>query len=227
LKFNRSFEKSVGLRERIMRIDALLLRRSFRKLALDIVPAALASVVGGMVLGQHHATPATPVMAHAAPASVEMMALLRDEHAVLAAFLEARLAKEKQELVASESAPHDRGRQVPAGVAALLPVATAAAMAKPVAPRDKAPAMSPALAPLVIARAEPIAQPQPNVVGASAAKHDWLLAQTVGLKDHVVAAAQRAVSVIAVIPSWIGTIGERIGGENIGASPVSHAVSAS
>lgn len=40
---------------------------------------------------------------------------------------------------------------------------------------------------------------------------DSLLAKTMGVTDHVVAATQRAVSTIGVIPSWIGSIGNRLG----------------
>ena len=33
-----------------------------------------------------------------------------------------------------------------------------------------------------------------------------------GVTDHVIAATQRAVSTIGVIPTWIGSIGNRLGG---------------
>jgi hypothetical protein len=39
-----------------------------------------------------------------------------------------------------------------------------------------------------------------------------LLARTMGVTDHVMAATQRAVSTIGVIPTWIGSIGNRLGG---------------
>ena len=41
---------------------------------------------------------------------------------------------------------------------------------------------------------------------------DSLLARTMGVSDHVMAATQRAVSTIGVIPTWIGSIGNRLGG---------------
>jgi hypothetical protein len=41
---------------------------------------------------------------------------------------------------------------------------------------------------------------------------DSLLARTMGVTDHVIAATQRAVSTIGVIPTWIGSIGNRLGG---------------
>jgi hypothetical protein len=39
-----------------------------------------------------------------------------------------------------------------------------------------------------------------------------LLARTMGVTDHVIAATHRAVSTIGVIPTWIGSIGNRLGG---------------
>jgi hypothetical protein len=41
---------------------------------------------------------------------------------------------------------------------------------------------------------------------------DSLLTRTKGVTDHVIAATQRAVSTIGVIPSWIGSMGNRLGG---------------
>jgi hypothetical protein len=59
-----------------------------------------------------------------------------------------------------------------------------------------------------------------NVVGNSVVSDnnnvlrddDSLLARTMGVTDHVIAATQRAVSTIGVIPTWIGSIGNRLGG---------------
>ena len=41
---------------------------------------------------------------------------------------------------------------------------------------------------------------------------DSLLARTMGVTDNVIAATQRAVSTIGVIPTWVGSIGNRLGG---------------
>jgi hypothetical protein len=41
---------------------------------------------------------------------------------------------------------------------------------------------------------------------------DTLLTKTLGVTDHVIAATQRAVSTIGGVPSWIGSIGNRLGG---------------
>ena len=55
---------------------------------------------------------------------------------------------------------------------------------------------------------------------------DSLLAKTIGIKDHVVAVTQRAVSAVGVIPSWIGSIGDRIGGEGQNPHPPASLVGA-
>jgi hypothetical protein len=41
---------------------------------------------------------------------------------------------------------------------------------------------------------------------------DTLLTKTLGVTDHVIAATQRAVLTIGGVPSWIGSIGNRLGG---------------
>jgi hypothetical protein len=58
------------------------------------------------------------------------------------------------------------------------------------------------------------AQGQPaDPVPQAARTDDSLLAKTIGIKDQVVSVTQRAVSAtIGVIPSWFGSLGDRIGG---------------
>jgi hypothetical protein len=60
------------------------LSRFFSKLLYDLLPAAIASVVGGMLLS-HYARPsvATPAVAIETPASAEMMQMVRDEHELI------------------------------------------------------------------------------------------------------------------------------------------------
>jgi hypothetical protein len=60
--------------------------------------AALASVIGGLLLNYQWGNAGEPPMAQAAPASPEMMALLRDEHGLIANMLKAQLATEKKKL---------------------------------------------------------------------------------------------------------------------------------
>jgi len=78
--------------------------------------------------------------------------------------------------------------------------------------------------------AQQAAKPMPpvirNVVRDDVVQDDdSLLAKTIGIKDHVVAVTQRAVSAVGVIPSWIGSIGDRIGGEGQSPHPPASLVS--
>ena len=69
--------------------------------------AAVASVVGGLLLNYQWGHAATPSMVQVTPASPEMMQLLRDEHGLVATMLKAQLATEKRELAAN-GADHAR-----------------------------------------------------------------------------------------------------------------------
>jgi hypothetical protein len=94
--------------------------------------------------------------------------------------------------------------------------------AKPVALRSKTPVIAAPLPPLVIAQAQ-----QTESVRPAAANPDTILSKTIGIKDHVVAATHRVVSAIGGIPSWIGSIGDRIGGEDSAPRPPANLISAS
>ena len=215
-----------------MRLETTLPRRLLNKLILDVLPAALASVIGG-VLFTHFQLGRAPEPPAAAPASAQMMRLLRDEHAQIANFVRAEVAKEKARVDAAEAADAAAEAKAaprtavaaavepPAVVATPRPVVTAMTAAKP-APRGK-PIVITAALPLVIAQA----QSSDAVKPAMAADTGSLLAKTIGLKDHVVAVTQRVVSVIGGIPSWIGSIGDHIGGQSVSPRPPADLVSAS
>jgi hypothetical protein len=84
---------------------APLLARFLGKFVLDIMPAALASVIGGFLFTQFHFghAPSKPVLEQVTPASAEMMALVRDEHAMIVDYLKTQMAAEKSR-VAGEDA---------------------------------------------------------------------------------------------------------------------------
>jgi hypothetical protein len=63
--------------------------------------AALASLIGGVLLSYQWGHGAGPSMAQVTPASPEMMQLVRDEHGLVATMLKAQLATEKKELAAA------------------------------------------------------------------------------------------------------------------------------
>lgn len=220
-----------------MRYYLPLLKRFLAKLFLDILPAGMASVVGGFLVTHHQDIARVvlhwPSAEHAAPASVEMMRVVRDEHALMADFLKQRMAAEKARLDAEDSASTRAAGEITpvrpaadvaplAAPPALRRAAVTMAAAKPVALRQP----SVEITPLPGAPLE-IVQTQPNEGAASVARRpDSILAATVSVKDHVVAATQRVVSAIGSIPMWILSAGERIGGMNNSSSSSSQYVSA-
>ncbi|SRR5579884_1622862 len=204
-----------------------------RKLVIDVLPAAAASVIGGLLLTQyqfHHGS-GFRTAERPAPASAEMLQLVRDEHAMLMDYLQTQLAAE-QRRHAAEDAAHARAlaeaqaAEVSAAAAPALPAdpvlrrSAAAAGSKPVLARSKPastsvePARTPQASQLLVQ-----AQPQPSASGGfptipPAPEQKSLFAKTVDLKDHVVHATLHAVSAIGSIPSWIAGMGDRIGGTN-------------
>jgi hypothetical protein len=195
------------------------LLRLVSKFVLEVLPASLASMIGALLLAHYHfAAPAvlagaTPA---AAPASPEMMQLVRDEHNLIRDFVIAQQAAQKSryatadaqsaqtadaELAATAAPP-------PASVVAAKPLAaharTAAVAAISPAPAPAPHAALPAApqaAPLAIAGLQDNAAPPPV--------HGPLVATTLAMKDHVVSATVHAVMTIGGIPSWIG---HRLGG---------------
>ncbi|HEX3504737.1 MAG TPA: hypothetical protein VHU22_15210 [Xanthobacteraceae bacterium] len=88
------------------------LARFLGKLVLDIMPAALASVIGGFLFTQYHFghSAPKPVLEQVTPASAEMMALVRDEHAMIVDYLKTQMAAEKSR-VAGEDADLARAQE--------------------------------------------------------------------------------------------------------------------
>jgi hypothetical protein len=207
---------------------APLLARFLGKFVLDIMPAALASVIGGFLFTQYqfgHTPAQRPATEAAAPASVEMMALVRDEHAMIVDYLKSQMAAEKNRQ-ASEVAARDADAAADAdgGVAlSAMPraaadtparhVAAAIIVSRPGAARAKPAAalVASAHAPLVIAQAEPNSAPAAAAmpVGRDGRDPDSLLGKTLDLKDHVVAATRHVVFAIGDV---FASMGERIGG---------------
>ena len=75
------------------------------KFVLDIMPAALASVIGGFLFTQYHFghSAPKPVLEQVTPASAEMMALVRDEHAMIIDYLKTQMAAEKSRAAAEDA----------------------------------------------------------------------------------------------------------------------------
>jgi hypothetical protein len=219
LKFNQPFEKRGRMGRRVMRYQMPLLRRLAAKLVHDILPAALASVIGGFLF-THFQLGHVPDAGAPGPASAEMMQLLRDEHGTMVNFLNAEMAKEKAQLAVAEAAPPPPAAVTDPVAIPRRPAATTIA-AKPPLPRVKMPEAA-APQPLVIAQVQQTDEAKPAATGDNSS-----VAPTAGLKDHVVAVTQRVVSAIGAIPSWIGSIGDRIGGQDAPPRPRVDLVSAS
>jgi hypothetical protein len=228
-----------------MRFDMPLLKRFLGKLMHDVLPAALASLLGGFLITYFQLNrvpePVTVPVAHASP---EMMQMLRDEHGLIVSFVKAQVASEKSanekmqlgagaESVADEATP-----RAPAEVrAAPMPVLTAPrptavvalAPPRPLALHAKSPIAGASLPPPTVQTATTVqqsaAQQGESAPPPVARSDDSLLAKTIGIKDYVVAGTQRAVSAISVIPSWLGSIGDRIGGEDPAPRPPGHLIS--
>ena len=71
--------------------NAPILRRFLTKLVIDVFPAALTSVVGGVLVAHYQFGYAVqrPATEQVAPASVEMVKLVRDEHSAIMDYLKA------------------------------------------------------------------------------------------------------------------------------------------
>lgn len=206
-----------------MRYDASLLGRFCAKFAFDVLPAALASAIGGFLLTHYGLGRATEPALQAAPASAEMMQLLRDEHGLIVSFLKAERASEKQRLAAEDGTPRvtpaAAGDVETTGLTARPRQVVITTTALKSGARSRTPVVGASLPPLVIAQVQPEAAVKASDQGS-------FYARTIGIKEHVVAATHRVVSVIGGIPSWIGAIGDHIGGEGI-PRPPANLVSAS
>jgi hypothetical protein len=206
-----------------------VLRRFTAKLVHDVLPAALASLIGGLLFTHFQLGNApVPVAAQVAPASPEMMRLLRDEHGLILSYVKAQAAIEKKQLSADESPTRVAADAQPAAALVATPVAPPRPMnvvlttAKPSPPRSKAPIVGASLPPLMVADAR-----QTDSAKPATRDDETLIGKTIGIRDHVLAVTQRAVSAIGGIPSWIGSIGDRIGGEDLNPRPPANFVSAS
>jgi hypothetical protein len=245
LKFNRPFEKYWPRENGVMRFTMPLLRRFVGKLIHDVLPAALASLLGGFLITHFQLNrPPEPVTVPVTRASPEMMQLLRDEHGLIGRFVKAQVDNEKSAneksaserkqagASANEGLAHAQTEAQPAAASAPRPTMIAAlAVAKPVVPRAKtqpvgATVVGASLPQLATTPAQAGAQQSESTAAPVARNDDSLLAKTIGVKDHVVAATQRAVSAVVAIPSWFGSVGDRIGGVDPSPRPPADLMSA-
>jgi hypothetical protein len=144
------------------------------------------------------------------------MARLRDEHAMIMDYLKTQMVAEQSRDVAEDAATAHAAAdaklanaRLAAEVLAQLGATTA--VAKSAAPHVKTAATVAAApqAPLVIAQMQPAGNDDAEQGDRLASDPDSLLAKTLDIKDHVVAATRHVVSAIGDI---FGSLGERIGG---------------
>jgi hypothetical protein len=143
------------------------LARILGKFVLDILPAALASVIGGFLFTQYHLGQMRmpqPAADQGAPASVEMVAMVRDEHALIMNYLKAQMAAEKSRDVADDAAAARAAADAQTAADAKLAEALRASQA----------AAQPSAAPM----AKPHAHPKPPVAIAAAPHAPLVIAQS-------------------------------------------------
>jgi hypothetical protein len=239
LKFNRPFEKlergvgsmlhgAVLPRNVAQPGEVPLLVRFVGKLVLEVLPAALASVIGAFLFAHYQfdhtaasTPPAEPAMA-ATPASAQMMQLVREEHAMIRKFLVAQQAAELNQAIAANAA--DARAVAGAKLAAALPRhSTSLAAAKPAVTRGVASAAVPdnggatatALPTVLVAAVQP--SPAVEATPAPPPSQPSLMARTLAVPGRVATVTLHAVMAIGGIPSWIG---HRFGGDLESASPL-------
>jgi hypothetical protein len=210
-----------------------LLKRFAAKLMVDVLPAAFVSVLGGFIVTTYqfnHTAASHPASEQVVPASAEMMQLVRDEHSMIVDYVKAQIAAEKSRNAAEDAASADARAAAAADAAAPVaappvttvmlpqprPAVVAVVAAKPVTSRKVAAApaapTTPPHAPLLIAQAAAPAGAASSPDAAPESKS--LLTRTLEVKDQVVGATMHAVSAIGSIPSWIASMGDRIGGSD-------------
>lgn len=210
-----------------------VLKRLFDKIVHDALPTALASILGGLLLTHFQigqAPQSTTV--RVTPASPEMMQLLRDEHVAIVDYVKDQAASEKNRGVAQpdpQPGLAEAAAPGPAQIARALPVARPTtvipvATPKSIVVRGKNSVAGASQLGQPVAPAQSIDVPAQPTARAD----NSLMAKTIGIKDRVISATQHAVSAtVGFIPSWFGSVGDRIGGEGPSPRPPADLVSAS
>ena len=104
-----------------MRLKSLL-KRLFDKIVHDALPAALASILGGLLLTHFNIDRAPqPVTVKVTQASPEMMQLLRDEHGLMVDFVKEQAAGEKNRAATEQVDRNDTTEVSAAPSAEVLP----------------------------------------------------------------------------------------------------------
>jgi hypothetical protein len=195
--------------------------RFLGKLVLEVLPAALASIIGAFLFahyqfGEPDLSRSAASAAESAPASAAMVQLVRQEHAMIRDFLTAEQAAEEKRVAAADAADADAAAD--ANAAADAKVATAATQAllaeiteKPAEKRGKDSvirsaattdrSVSTTMLPSVVIAS---AQQDPALMPALPPPRASFVSRTLAVPGHVMAVTLHAVMGIGGIPSWIG-----------------------
>ena len=216
-----------------MRQDALFMPKATRpgevpallrflgKLVVEVLPAALASVIGAFLFahyqfGEPAAAGAAGTAQAALPASAAMLQLVREEHAMVRDLLVAQQAANQRRDAAADAADARAEEDAKLADAAVHRVAGAEIAEKPIGGRAKPKvvaadaAATPAEAQLptvLVASAAPAPEPEPAFPPApdpAPAAPASFVSRTLGVPGHVLSATLHAVMTIGSIPSWIG-----------------------
>ncbi len=189
--------------------------RLLGRLVLEVLPAALASIIGGLLFAHYQFThpPSAQAAAGQGPASPEMVQLVRDEHALLRQFMAAQEDAQRRQIAADAVDARGKGA---AKFAAAKPTPPHHKTGAATAPLGVTAVPAPGPDPVVIARVQQISEPAPVVAPApgAAPQHDEpaLIAETLAVKKQMVGAALHAVEAIGGLPFWLE---HRVGGDDL------------
>jgi hypothetical protein len=208
--------------------------RSLSKFVIEVLPAALASVIGAFLFVHYQfghpaaGEPAAVPSEASAPASPAMMQLLREEHAIVSNYLSVQQAAEKERVAADDAADAAASARVAdAGVAdakvADAKVADGGASHAVVAQNAEKPVLRrgrpKVVAAASIAGTSTATAQLPTVLVAGTAQPEGFpyqpapqpaparisfVGRTLAVSGHVAAVALHAVMAVGGIPSWIG-----------------------
>ena len=182
------------------------LSRFYSKLFYELLPAAIASAVGGMVYNHYAKAPvATPPSAIVAPASAELLQMVRDEHALFVDYLKKNAETRQQAELAAEqdarrvSAAEQAAREARMAEARALALAAHATEK----PEKKLAAKQPAH-PDRAAPSEPLQLHVMAAVTAPAQPTATLTAPPTHSDDGFIMAKLRdGAAIVESIPSWV------------------------
>jgi hypothetical protein len=183
------------------------LSRFYSKLFYELLPAAIASAVGGMVFNHYTKAPvATPPVAIVSPASAEMLQMVRDEHAVFVDYLKKNAETRLQAELAAEqdakriSVAEQAAREARAAETHALALAAHATER----PEKKLAVRQPTPYPDKVVPSEPLQLHAMTTVTAPVQPAPPLAASPMHRADSVIMAKLRgAAATVERVPSWV------------------------